>query len=60
MSDDLTHDKVVVLSSEIKMGYVKPISWLIRYTESAMAALLIIKADRRLSQIWHFIKMTWG
>ncbi len=26
MSDDLTHDKVVVLSPEIKMGYVKPIS----------------------------------
>ncbi len=60
MSDDLTPDKVVVLSPEIKMGYVKPISQLIRYTESAMAALLIIKADRRLSQIWHFIKMNWG
>ena len=26
MSDDLTHDKVVVVSPEIKMGYVKPIS----------------------------------
>ena len=51
MSDDLTHDKVVVLSPEIKMGYVKPIS-----TESAMAALVIIKADRRLSQIWHLFK----
>ena len=25
-SDDLTHDKVVVLSPEIKMGYVKPVS----------------------------------
>ncbi len=49
MSDDLTLDKVVVLSPEIKMGYVKPISQLNRYTESAMAALLIIKADRRLS-----------
>ena len=42
MSDDLTHDKVVFLSPEIKMGYVKPISCLNRYTESAMAALLII------------------
>ncbi len=26
MSDDLTHDKVVALSPEIKMGCVKPIS----------------------------------
>ena len=26
MSDDMTHDKVVVLSPEIKMGYVIPIS----------------------------------
>ncbi len=25
MSDDLTHDKVVVLSPEIKMGYVNRI-----------------------------------
>ena len=25
-----------------------------------MAALLSIKADRRLSQIWHFIQMTCG
>ena len=47
MSDDLTHGKVVVSSPEFKMGYVKPIA----YTESAMAALLIIKDDRRLSQI---------
>ena len=39
MSDDLTHDKVVVLSPEITMGYVKSISQ------------LIIKADLRLSQI---------
>ena len=51
MSDDLTQDKVVVLTTEIKMGYLKPISYLNRYTESAMAALLIIKADHRLSQI---------
>ncbi len=51
MSDDLTHDNVVVVSPEIKMGYVKPISQLDMYTESAMTALLIIKADRRLSQI---------
>ena len=51
MCDDLTHDKVVVVSPEINMGYVKPISQLNRCTESAMAALLIIKADRRLSQI---------
>ncbi len=48
MSDDLTHDKVVVSSPEFKMGYVKPESQLNRYTKSAMAALLIIKADRRL------------
>ena len=26
ISDDLTHDKVVILSPEIKMGYVKLIS----------------------------------
>ena len=26
MSDDLTHDEVVAVSPEIKMGYVKPIS----------------------------------
>ena len=52
MSDYLTHDKVVVSSPEIKMGYVKPISSFYKHTESAMAALLIIKADRRLSQIY--------
>ena len=51
MSDDLTRDKVVS-SSEIKIGYVKPIASLNRFnTESAMAALLIIKADRIPSQI---------
>ena len=26
MSDDLTHDKVDVLSPEFKMGYVKPMA----------------------------------